>query len=93
MNRNSKQYGYLSLARVIAQVIEYARNDYFPSEPELGALESASFIAACFVAQYTKGGERGVEKAHAFAALQVDKNLSYSKRLELARAFVKEFSA
>ena len=85
----------LILATIIANIVEYSRNDYYPIEPETVYPEdvvwNCAYICACFIAQNTVHGQDGVDREIPLNMLKIDQHMSMEERVKLALALVEEF--
>ena len=85
------------LAKVLADIVQYSRNDYFDGKSEDSYPEdtvgwNCAYVCACFLANNTKYGNNGVDTEFPFTQLQIDKSMSYESRLALAEDAVKFFN-
>lgn len=82
-----------SLAQIMAQVVEFGREDYKGSTSVIpDNIEwNIAYQAACFLAQYTVGGDDGVDTEVAYYGLEVNKDMPYEDRLKLAYKLIEEW--
>lgn len=83
-----ENYNLDTLAEILAQIVHFARDDYQQGVMPDESAWNAAYIAACFTAQHTLGGEEGVDTEHAYKALQVTEDVPYAARVGLAKAFI-----
>lgn len=92
-NSSYTTYKLDSLAEIMAQVVKFGLDEFDGGEfcivPE-AVTNTIAYTVACFAAQHTKGGDRGIETSEAYLALQVNVPMPYAKRVILARAFINE---
>ena len=73
------------LAFVLAQTVNFGWSNYTPDgKPDRVVQETIAYQCACFVAQHTNLGGDGVEIVEAMNLLDVDRELSYDDRFNLA---------
>ena len=82
-----------TLAPVLAQVVQFARDDYTGPDSVLpeAVIWSAAYVCACFLAQHTVQGNEGVDTGNPFEALRIPKEMSYAERLKLAEQLVQSW--
>jgi hypothetical protein len=80
-----------TLADIIAQLVQFARDDYQNGVFPEAVADNCAYVVACFVAQHTADGDAGVESREAFDALAVDRDMPFSERAALAHSFITSY--
>lgn len=87
-------YEMTGLPALLAQLVHFAWEDYYgciDNIPPESSIWTVAYQCACMLAQYTHGGENGVDTESAYKGLRVYEEMSYDDRLTLANKLVEEF--
>lgn len=80
------------LSDVIAQLVQFARDDYQMGIMPQECMWNIGYIVSCMLAQHTPEGDSGVDTEIGYMGMAVDKDMPYTERLALAKALVVEWS-
>lgn len=91
----ASRFGKLSLPEILAQIVEYSRDDYrgpdsiYPTDVGW----NCAYVCACFLAQHTKhGSDEGVDTESPWAGLKVMEDIPFKERVKLAEKLVESWN-
>lgn len=80
------------LPNILAQIVTFTYDNYYPDLPEEDVLMTCAHICACFVAQHAPNGNMGVETDFTYVSLKINEPMDFEDRWKLATKFVDDFS-
>lgn len=85
----------LNLTEVLAQIVEYATDDFRGSEPykmSEDVVWSTGYVCSCFIAQHTTiGHDEGVDTETSVVGLKIGEDINFQDRLKFAKSLVDSF--
>jgi hypothetical protein len=86
------KYTTKTLPEILAQIVEFAYDDYEEYSIPEDVMWNVAYIVASFTAQHTAKGDDGVETVTALEGLRIAERMEYKERLVLAKKYVKEWT-